>query len=391
MLNKWTWICISIILFLTIHLRILNIGEFELSLGLLILPIWLFFTFNVSLKKFNKYGFIFYIIFLILPFLNIYTVISYLDFFKSFFYYFISISTIFLFWYKRQIKVDSIYMKSFIRLLQLFLLIISTIQFYTVTLNHSNLFFNIFGNFQMKEGTFDASLAWYRVKSVYLEPSYFSFVLISLFVSDIFLRNKITLFNFILTSIMLYYSGSSFGLIIYFVLLFYWYSFVLNNRLLKYSIIFFTIFFIAINYSFLLTLTRMSEVISPDMVFNDELSSGYMRLVLPIYILSFNFSNWYLFGVPIGNLNPILKYNNFYYSDISQIHNGFFAFFIYFGITALILFLIIIITYLKSNKTIKFFIIFAILALMNSGSIFYPITYLFVFILPLTCLQIEKI
>lgn len=391
MINKWIWILVSIILFLTIHLRILSIGEFEISLGLLIFPIWIFLTFQNSLIKYNKLATIVYFFLLLLPFLNVFKIISYLDFFKSLFYYFISITILFLFWYKRQIKVSFIYMKTLIRFLQFILLIISTIQFYTVTLKHSNFLFNIYGSFQMKEGTFDATVAWYRVKGVYLEPSYFAFVLISLFVSDIFLNNKVTLVNFILTSLMLYYTSSSFGLIIYCVLLFYWFSFVLNNRLLKFLIIISSFIFISINYSNLLILTRMSEVISPDMVFNDELSSGFMRLILPIYILSFIFNNGYLLGVPIGNLNSILKVNNFYYSDVLQIHNGFFAFFIYFGIIAILLFIIMCYLFFKSNNTFKFFIIYFVLALMNSGSIFYPITYLFLLILPLTCLQIEKI
>ena len=390
MINKWVWIFVSIIFFLTINLRILSVGEFEISLGLLLFPIWIFLTFQNSFLKYNKIGTIIYFFLLILPFLNIFKIISFLDFFKSLFYYFISITTLFLFWYKRQIKVSYIYIKTFISFLQFILLIISTIQFYTVTLNHSNFLFNIYGSFQMKEGSFDASLAWYRVKGVYLEPSYFAFVLISLFVSDIFLNNKVTLFNFILTSLMLYYTDSSFGIIIYFILLFYWFSFVLNKRLLKYLIIIFGFIFISINYSNLLVLTRMSEVISPDMVFNDELSSGFMRLILPIYILSFIFTNGYLLGVPIGNLNLILKVKNFYYSDILQIHNGFFAFLIYFGIIAIFFFIILCYLFFKSNNTIKFFIIYFVLALMNSGSIFYPLTYLFLLILPLTCLQIEK-
>lgn len=391
MINKWIWIFVSIILFLTIHLRILSIGEFEISLGLLIFPFWIFLTFQNSLFKFNKLSIIVYFFLLLLPFLNVFIIISYFDFFKSLFYYFITISALFLFWFKRKIKVSFIYMNTFIRVLQFILFFISSIQFYTVTLKHSNILFNIYGSFQLKEGVFDAALAWYRVKGVYLEPSYFAFVLISLFVSDIFLNNKITFFNFTLTSLMLYFTSSSFGLIIYCVLLFYWVSFVINNRLLKFFIIISCFIFILFNYSNLLILTRMSEVISPDLVFNDELSSGFMRLILPIYILSFIFINGYFLGVPIGNLNSILKVNNFYYSEIIQIHNGFFAFFIYFGIISILLFIIMCYLFFKSNNTFKFFIIYFVFALMNSGSIFYPITYLFLLILPLTCLQIERI
>jgi len=391
MINKWLWIFVSIVLFLTIHLRIISIGEFEISMGLILFPIWLFLTFKISLLKFNKFAIKVYLFLLLLPFLNVFKIISYVDFFKSLFYYFITITTIFIFWYKSKIKVSLTYMKTFIRVLQIILLIISTIQYYTVTLNQSNFLFNLYGSFQMKEGSFDAILAWYRVKGVYLEPSYFAFVLISLFISDIFLNNKVTLINYFLTSLMLYYTNSSFGLIIYCILLFYWFAFVLNNKIIKFSIIIPSFIFLLINFSNILILTRMSEVISPDMVFNNELSSGFMRLILPIYILSFIFNNGYLLGLPIGNLNSILKVKNFYYSDILQIHNGFFAFIIYFGIVAIFFIIIMCYLFFKTNKTSKFFIIYFVMALMNSGSIFYPITYLFLLILPITCLQIGKI
>ena len=51
MINKWIWISVSIVLFLTIHLRILSIGEFEISLGLILFPCWLFFNLpDISIK-----------------------------------------------------------------------------------------------------------------------------------------------------------------------------------------------------------------------------------------------------------------------------------------------------------------------------------------------------
>ena len=389
-ISRYNWILFSILLFLTVHLRIFSLGEFEISLGILLFPIWLILTFRSSVTKFSRNSIYFYLVLVFLPFLNFLFVISYSFFFKSLFYYYFSITLIFIFWYKREIKISFLHVKDFLKIFQILLLLISSLQFYTVTISQTEMFFNLFGNLQMKEGVFEASNAWFRVKSVYLEPSYFAFVLISLFVSDVLLKYKITFLNFCLTSIMLYYTGSSFGLVTYCLLIFYWLAFVLNIQYLRYFIIFGSAIFISINFTNLLILTRLSEVITSELVFNNELSSGFMRLILPMYILLFIFSNGTFLGIPLGNLNLYLEVNKFYYSDILSIHNGLFAFFIYFGIIAILVFIILFYKFFKVSKLFQFFIIFFVLGLMNSGSIFYPLTYLFLLILPLTCIQLDK-
>ena len=105
-----------------------------------------------------------------------------------------------------------------------------------------------------------------------------------------------------------------------------------------------------------------------------------MRMVFPLIVITFIFKDLLLFGVPLGGVSVYLdEYHNI--SNINDIHNGLFLLIINFGLIAV--FSIVYLLKKYRNIDLKFqFLVFFLLASMNSGAIYYPLSLLFLLIIP---------
>jgi hypothetical protein len=373
------WYFLTFILLTFIHFKAFSLFGIEFSLSLIIFPFWILYTFkNISFTNNQK---LLFFILVTLPFINLYFIKDYSSFFQTYIYYFISTSVLYIFIYKGKLRLQRSKVIDFFKRFQKFLFVVSSIQFISIYFFNYDGFYNLFGNFQLSIGVndIDSIIGNIRLKALYGEPSYFALVINSLFISIIFFDHKIKKTNFLLTLIMLFFAQSSFGFILFFVVIF-MHFYRLKRLKLKYFVIFAFIFFGFILKDEIFFALRLYEIFSNDFTLSSGLSSGFMRMVFPLIVITFIYKDLFLFGLPLGGVSVYLdEYHNI--SDINDIHNGLFLLIINFGLIAVFS----VIYFLKKyrNNDFKFqLLVFFLLASMNSGAIYYPLSLLFLLIIP---------
>jgi hypothetical protein len=373
------WYFLTFILLTFIHFKAFSFFGIEFSLSLIIFPFWVLYTFkNISFTKNQK---LLYFILVTLPFVNLYFIKDYPSFFQTYIYYFISISVLYIFIYKGKLRFQRSKVIDFFKRFQKFLFVISSIQFISIYFFNYNGFYNLFGDFQLSIGVIDMDsiIGNMRLKALYGEPSYFALVINSFFISIKFLDHKIKKTNFLLTVIMLFFAQSGFGFVLFLVVIFM--HFLRLKRLkLKYYAIFAFIFFGFILKDEIFIALRIYEIFSNDFTLSSGLSSGFMRMVFPLIVITFIFKDLLLFGLPLGGVPVYLdEYHNI--SNINDIHNGLFLLIINFGLIAV--FSIVYLLKKYRNNDLKFqLLVFFLIASMNSGAIYYPLSLLFLLIIP---------
>lgn len=374
-MKKWYFVTFTLLTF--IHFKAFSLFGIEFSLSLIIFPFWILYTFkNISFTKNQK---LLYFILVTLPFVNLYFIKDYSSFFQTYTYYFISASVLYLLIYKGKLRLQRSKVIDFFKRFQKFLFVISSIQFVSIYFFNNYGLYNLFGEFQLSIGVsdIDSIIGNMRLKALYGEPSYFALVINSFFISIKFFDHKIKKTNFLLTVIMLFFTQSSFGFILFLVVIF---MHFLRLKRLKYYAIFAFIFFGFILKDEIFFALRLYEIFSNDFSLISGLSSGFMRIVFPLIVITFIFKDLLLFGVPLGGVPVYLDgYHNI--SNINDIHNGLFLLIINFGLIAV--FSIVYLLKKYRNNDLKFqLLIFFLLASMNSGAMYYPLSLLFLLIIP---------
>ena len=374
-MKKWYFVTFTLLTF--IHFKAFSLFGIEFSLSLIIFPFWILYTFkNISFTKNQK---LLYFILVTLPFVNLYFIKDYSSFFQTYIYYFISASVLYLLIYKGKLRFQRSKVIDFFKRFQKFLFVISFIQFVSIYFFNNYGLYNLFGEFQLSIGVsdIDSIIGNMRLKALYGEPSYFALVINSFFISIKFFDHKIKKTNFLLTVIMLFFTQSSFGFVLFLVVIF---MHFLRLKRLKYYAIFAFIFFGFILKDEIFLALRLYEIFSNDFSLISGLSSGFMRIVFPLIVITFIFKDLLLFGVPLGGVPVYLDgYHNI--SNINDIHNGLFLLIINFGLIAV--FSIVYLLKKYRNNDLKFqLLIFFLLASMNSGAIYYPLSLLFLLIIP---------
>lgn len=376
-MKKWNFLTFFLLTF--IHFKAFSLFGIEFSLSLIIFPFWILYTFkNISFTNNQK---LFYFILVTLPFVNLYFIKDYSSFFQTYTYYFISTSVLYIFIYKGKLRLQISKVIGFFKRFQKFLFIISSIQFISIYFFNYYGFYNLFGDFQLSTGVndIDSIIGNMRLKALYGEPSYFALVINTFFISIKFLDHKIKKTNFLLTVIMLFFAQSGFGFVLFLSVIFMHFS-RLKKLKLKYFAIFAFLFFGFILKDEIFFALRLYEIFSSNFDFSSGLSSGFMRIVFPLILITFIFKESLLFGIPLGGVNVYLdEYYNI--SNINDIHNGLFLLIINFGLIAVFSLVYLLIKY--RNNDLKFqLLVFFLLASMNSGAIYYPLSLLFLLIMP---------
>ena len=217
-MKKWYFVTFTLLTF--IHFKAFSLFGIEFSLSLIIFPFWILYTFkNISFTKNQK---LLYFILVTLPFVNLYFIKDYSSFFQTYTYYFISASVLYLLIYKGKLRLQRSKVIDFFKRFQKFLFVISSIQFVSIYFFNYDGFYNLFGNFQLSIGVnnIDSIVGNMRLKALYGEPSYFALVINSFFISIKFFDHKIKKTNFLLTVIMLFFTQSSFGFVLFLVVIF---------------------------------------------------------------------------------------------------------------------------------------------------------------------------
>lgn len=378
------WSILTIVILISLHLKIAQLGDFGIALAFLLIPLWVYLTFDIKLGMIKKKELCLLLFILFLPFIpgHIY---NWSEFFKTYAQYAISYFLVIRV-IDKPIKYKIEQLSKALSFFQVILLCTVLFQFISVVLLKQYQFYNLFGRFQLYyELSFvETNL---RMKGFYLEPSYLGFITINVFWIKQQINSKKSInSNLIFTILILLFAKSAFAFIALFVLLVFDLYFIKKQRIPKFITYVWIPIIIYVFHSNLFSLFRLNEL-SLD---STGVTSGYMRLILPFLILTkIMITDGHLLGLTFGQLDAYITQFDVNGYQESGINNSFFAIIGYWGITAIIGYMIAIIYFFKTkNMIIRSFMILTFLNLNNSGA-FVPTQFVFVaFLLPFMAIKI---
>ncbi len=302
--------------------------------------------------------------------------VSYLEFLKTYILYIVA-AVVHIYIVYSPLKKENFCFENSNTIVLIFILIITSLQFFGSIFFNNTLFYNIFGDFQYKSmGNIESltSGIFPRTKAFYLEPSYLAFVTITLISINLLNKYRIK-FTLIIGCLIIFMSGSRGGFLGYFLLLA-WsiYSSSINKKIqlrIGYNILlFFIIVFFAI-FSPLLVLFS-SESLST------ENTSQYFRIFTGFQLSNYILSH-FIFGVPLGSIED--SFSNFLGIENTS-YSFFFLNIFYHGWVSFLLLLLLLLStlQLKIENKYKFLLFIYLLLYFNmTGSLLAPDTYFWFF------------
>lgn len=386
----WKWMFLTVIIIITLHLRVFKAGGFGVSLGFLLIPIWCFFTFenNFGILKKSEGRYYFFILFL--PFINL-NVLELGEFLKTYFQFVLSYVLV-VRMYQKMVKVDYYIIDKTLKYSQIIIMVAVVIQFLLVIILGRTDLYNFFGDHQLYY-QLNVLIVKGRMKGFYLEPSYLGFVVLNIFWVRKYLNienNKSLITpNLIYSIVSLTFAASAFAYLGLFTVILFEQIFVKKvknvSAYILTSILFISI--IAYKFDFILSLVRFDEFsISPD----KKITSAFMRVVLPITIMSkILFTDGAIFGIGFGELDSYAESFFTKYGETS-INNSFFLLIGYFGFIAIGLYCYLGVKFFRiKSSVVKSFILLSLINLNNSGA-FMTMQYVFIaMLLPFLVLNKE--
>ena len=316
------------------------------------------------------------IVLFLLPFITL-KITNWGDFFKTYgqyiLAYFFVVRSV-----SKEVGIGGGYIYKSIDLFQIILLVVVIIKVFMVKIVGYPQFENLFGELQLYYQRFDEHG---RMKAFYLEPSYLGFVVVNMFWVKYYLSDNLKLLNsnLVRTLIILFLAQSAFAFLALFVIiifeLFYHYS--------KKSSLVIVAFFLLIVLILLLFSNKLIEIFRLDELLtspDEKITSGFMRVILPIQVIYEMFLDGHIFGLTFGQLDFYVEKA---FADFAEkgISNSFILIIGYFGILGFLMYAFLIFSFFKTNSRIlKSFIILFFLNLNNSGA-FVTSQYVFVSIL----------
>lgn len=386
-MEKKIWLIFTILILISLHLKISEVAGFDISLAFVLIPFWVFSTFQINSKQYYKNELGFIILMVLVPFVSL-NISNWSEFFKTYLQFVISYFLV-IRAFKKPIKISKLAVDKTLYSFQKILFVAVIIQYVVVILFGYISFFNFFGEYQLYY-QLDLIIAKYRMKAFYLEPSYLGFVCVNVYWTRFYLSKKAKLLdlNLFLTLGILFFVNSAFAyvslsIIVYLELLSLNYKSKISSLLLFLIFLFsFIVLFFFSNDLFLFL--RLNEFSSG----SDNISSGFMRVTLPFQVVyKLIFEEGYYLGLTFGQLDSYVEKKLIGFEE-TTISNSFFLIVGYFGLIGFILYGSLILNYIKTNsKIIKSFIILTFLNLNNSGA-FMTLQYVFVaFLLPFLAIK----
>ncbi len=364
-----------------IHFTLIKIGEFEITIGYLLLLLSPFFIF--SRVKFNINLLFLFLLYLTYDFIKLifesHLNVQIVDFIKSQTQIFILILYISIFKSSQLKEKFSSDLVSQLRIVGIFILISILLQgigFFFF----NNIFSNFFGEFQWK---YNLVSEVFRAKSFFLEPSFLALVLNILLFGDLILKKKNGLIDLYRISIVLgiIATASLFGLVLSMIMFTLYNKLFFKNKSSKYLLI------LIIPSLFLLTLFGFFNRFRELTVVN---TSGYERIIYPILLLGFMISNLrYYFGIPInGDFNLSILASGDILVLNETVQNAFLLLIINFGLLFIPLFLFYLYKITASiNTNLKFYLLLFPIFLFNSGGLYALFYSFFTILLPILILK----
>lgn len=350
-----------------INIKLFNIGDaaFKPIHVIVITTIILGISRGINLKRF-----IIMLIYAIIPWFSIINVVSFSDFVSTYLIYLMSLMLIFIGISPALITDANVIQKMFKILFRTFNFsaIYGIIQFLLANIFGNFNLYNNLGRFQFHPHYYNRIFGIDRATSIYIEPSVFAWVAVTILVLALYLMNtpimgKKELKHTVIlatTSVLISFSAS--GFVSYFlVILLYTFNKKSNYKTILFSwILVSALLLIIIFQPTQLRYLRLTEISRPN-------TSGYARIIEPFYAMREVFANYPLTGRGLGQIGVYdlnLTYNVY-------INNSLYGIVITFGILTILYAVPIGISFYRFIKQDKLtLILFAnlVLIFISTGS-----------------------
>ena len=376
----------TVLLIIFQHFSIVKPAGYEITILLVLLPVWLLNCFQLS-RTFKLNSIIWYLFFLVYPLINFLTIYSVVEFLKTYLQFVLCISVFFLV-YNARYKIERSTLLKAIKISQTILILFLLLQYLVVIQLKMDGLYNPWGMFSWKYPLPRDEYNFFRMKGFYLEPSYVAFISFTLFICRFFLENKISIINIVISICCLLLINSSFGFLAFGLMV----PFINFNRFKGVS----KLFIVAVSLlPFILLPDLLSVLLNVTKLNNlsyESYSSAYTRWVFPINLTSYIFSKGYYLGYAMGQLDPIISDFDLIIiqSEESGVSNSLASLTIYFGIATIIILFFLLLKFLKGNDHVKIYILYILICLSNTGA-FNSIEFFFsAIILPFIALKLTK-
>jgi hypothetical protein len=377
---------VTIVLIIFQHFEILNVGGYHMTLLFILLPLWILSCFEIG-KRYKLESIIWLSFFIVYPLTNFYTVSSVPEFLKTYMQFLLCVFVFFILYNSRPV-IQNEGLLSAIRIAQFILLSFLLVQYIMVVKFNQNWLYNPWGPFSWQYQLRRDEYNFFRMKGFYLEPSYVAFVMFSLFITRYILEGQITRINLVFSLASLFFINSSFGFLAFSVII----PLILFFRLKGRNRIYFLS--AAVLVALVLSPTLIQNFIAATKLNNlgtEGYTSAYTRWIFPINLVLYIFSNGFIMGYGMGQLDPIISNFDLIIIDSGEagVSNSLASLLIYFGISSLLLITYLLFKFFRGDNYRKIFIVFFLVCLSNTGA-FNTIEFFFTsMILPFIALKVR--
>lgn len=358
-----------------------------MTLLFLLLPLWMLFCVEIG-KKYKLESIVWLAFFVIYPLVNFYTFSSLPEFLKTYLQFLLCVFAFFILYNSRPV-IQREELLSAIRITQFILLSFLVVQYIMVVKFHQDWLYNPWGAFSWLYPLRRDEYNFFRMKGFFLEPSYVAFVMFSLFVSRYIMEGRIKRTNVALSLTSLLFINSSFGFLAFFVIIPLILFFKVKGRSRIYFLGAAVIILLLLSPALIngfVTATKLNSLGA------ESYTSAYTRWIFPINLVIYIFSNGYVSGYGMGQLDPIIA--NFDLIIINSgeagVSNSLASLLIYFGFASVLLIAYLLFKFVRGDNYKKVFIVFLLVSLSNTGA-FNTIEFCFMsMILPFTALRLKE-
>jgi len=378
-------VVLIVIILLTLHLKVLSFGGFDVALTWVLIPLFLLTSVNAPKFKIRRYHFFLLLLVVFLPFMSL-KIKDWGEFFKTYMQFAVSYFMVAYVLFK-DVKIN---IKSFdktLRMFQVISVVLVVYQYVVAVILGKLHLYNIFQDLQLYYPATAYALEG-RMKSVYLEPSYLGFVVVCIFWCRYNINGSIKIgSNIILTIILLLFSKSAFGILGFIAfLVFEYFNKEVKFKYIKWilGVIVGLLLFIFFSKDIIIALRLNEFNVEP----TDQLTSGYMRVILPVITIYNLFMDGYYLGLPFGDLDYYV-FNVFNEFGEASMSNSFFLIIAYWGLLGIAAYILVLYIFVK-NKKYRSFILLVFLSLNSSGA-FVTHQFAFVtFVLPIIVFKLNE-
>lgn len=291
--------------------------------------------------------------------------------------------------YNSRLAIQREELLSAVCMAQFVLLSFLVVQYIMVVKFGQDWLYNPWGPFSWQYPLRRDEYNFFRMKGFYLEPSYVAFVMFAVFITRYILEGRIKRTNLVFSLASLFLINSSFGFLAFSltIALILFLNLKGRNRIyfLSAAIVVVLVVSPALIQNFIAA-TKLNKLGA------EGYTSAYTRWIFPVNLVIYIFSQGFITGYGMGQLDPIIANFDLIIIDSGEagVSNSLASLLIYFGIGSIIIISYLLFKFSRGDKFKKVFIVFFLVSLSNTGAFNTTEFFFMSMILPFTALRLKE-